>query len=506
MNNGNGAHSFNSATTTPLTTGQGAAPDSEQRIAPAMDFLPRRRDQTGNSAARQSAYSPPAFTGTPIEESDLAPGLRAIQAELPLAAAEIKDFHDRKLLPAFARHQSVIEHEHAVLEAQKETAQTINVAVDAERQRLETERENIVAPYLPALREFEDKLIPQAHDNAAGAVTTVGSVYLPDAPSEEAVLRHERRSRESVAAQLCLPWAEGDKGDFLASPMGTAATIGVGFLLGGSLGLAVHALTPYTLVTRWPVTLICAGLGYTIVYSIKRAVYMAWRHVGQDFYSRQPRRKWADSVKWATLRTAALLIVEVCTERQGLLATMQISHSIASLSGGSSDLSLGEQIASWVVPMVVSSGLLFWAADQGYLAGRHHEVLCRLTERQDEIWREEDSARRNDPDVQRALHAIAQVRDLIRRHGQFKARIAEAAAPLDARIAEVTARRVTVPEGLSTEAKHRIQDSRDDYLGAQAEFDQLWEQARREIEPTGSRWLHFTKSLFGSRHGGQRAL
>ena len=505
ISTGNGAQSTPADVYALPAIDPAAAPFANRRTAPPMDFWHRLRDRLGNRLAWGYAYSTPAVTGTPIEQTALAPALRVIEGEAPLMAAEIRDNHDRKLLPAYGNHRDVVRHEHAELEAQRAQALAINADVEAERLRWEAEREKAVAPHVPALRRIEDELLPQAHLDAASAASSVGGVYLPKDPSEACVLRHERRPLEAVAAELRLPWAPGDVKDIAVSPMGWLSLIGVGTLLGISLGVAVHALTSYTLATRWPVTLGCAALGITLTYAMKQAVRGAWRHVGQNYYSRQSRRKWATSLGAALLRTLGLLVVEVCRERQGLLATVQISHAIMGLSGGSSALSAADQVASWVIPMVISSALMLWAADQGYLEGRHHEALCRLAERQDEIWREEDAARRGDPGVQRALDAIARVRDLVRRHELQKGRIAEAAAPLEARIAEVTARKVAVPEGLSTEAKHRIQDSRDDYLGAQAEFNRLWEQARWEIEPTGARWSRFWRALFGFRRGRQRS-
>jgi hypothetical protein len=138
--------------------------------------------------------------------------------------------------------------------------------------------------------------------------------------------------------------------------------------------------------------------------------------------------------------------------------------------------------------MAISTAFLLWAADLGYLEGRHHEVLCRLNERQEDLWILEDTERRADPKVQAALHSIATVKKLQVRQSQLKQRIAEAAAPFESRIAEAMARMGKVPLTLSEEAMHRIQDSKDDVVGAQADFNKLWDEARRHIEPYGSFW------------------
>ncbi|BDI31516.1 hypothetical protein CCAX7_35670 [Capsulimonas corticalis] len=503
LTGGGSADYINSAPT--ASTAATALPVPARAPHPRMDWIPRLRDRWGNRLAWGYAYSLPVMGEAKIADTAREAALLRIEQEHPLLAGDIRDCHDRELMPARKEHEKAIAYEHSELARRNAEARTVNDMLVVERADWEARRDAATEPHVADVRNIEDHLLPTAHETTGRIVAAAGGFYDPENPSDACVLRHERRPLETIAAELKLPWAPGDSEETRASVWTWVCICATGVLLGIGLGLAVHMLAPYTLLTKWPVTLGCAAVGIPLAYAMKQAICGAWRHAGQNYYSRQPGTKWGLFLAGAFLRTALIITAEVCMERQGLLGVMNRNASAAALSSGTAGISVMDQLVSWIIPLVISTPLLFWAKDQGYLKGRRHEVDCRLRERQEEVWREEDAERRSDPRVIAALEAISHVRMLIGRRAALQGRIAEITAPFENRIAEILARRLATSEELSLDAKHRIQEIGDNVLGAQEKFNNLWEQARWEVEPSGSCWARFWRDVFGPRRAGRKS-
>ena len=99
--------------------------------------------------------------------------------------------------------------------------------------------------------------------------------------------------------------------------------------------------------------------------------------------------------------------------------------------------------------------------------------------------------------VQAALHALAHVREILRRRDGLAARIVALAAPFDAKIGELEGQRLSEREELDTPARHRIQDALDNFHGAQFTFDMMWEEAVADCEGVGGGWVRRLLCAFG---------
>ena len=151
--------------------------------APAPhDWLTRLRDKWGNRLGWSSVFSIPTVDDVPLEQTPLAPGLRAIEAQLPVRASTLHHFYDYKLRPALRRFWHVLAEETARLEAGNAFAAQRNAEITAQQQALEADRDLRTAPDRQALTALEDGPLTQAHEDAALKVAQAGGVYDPANP------------------------------------------------------------------------------------------------------------------------------------------------------------------------------------------------------------------------------------------------------------------------------------------------------------------------------------
>jgi len=468
--------------------------DGKIRAEPLMDKLPRPRDLKGNRLGWSFHFWEPMIASAiPIVETALNSALIGIEERTSgrslALVATIRDFHDRKLLPALRRHLDTIAFEEAELAKSKENAISVNCKVEETRAQLEEKRVQASSDLVEKLAALEDTELPEAQEIAGSLVAQAGGVYNSANPSDDCVLRHKRRPLEAIAADLKLPWAPGDKHEMIPGWIGGIALIAVSCLVGLSLALAVHLFTTYDIQRKWPLAAIAMVVGIGVTYASKQSVRGAWRHVGQAYYSAGAGRKWKGTICAAIVRTAAIVLIDIGLERQGLLATMQLNHLAITLSGGNMAMTGVDQLISWIVPAAISTALFLWSGDQGYLAGRHHEVMARLIKRQEDEWTARDEAIRSAPRTQAALEAIARVRRLLVQRDDLRRRIAEKEKPYDIRIQEELRKLRQVPESLSSEAKMRIQDTLDDLNGTQIRFNELWSELRNREEARSIYWI-----------------
>lgn len=489
-----------------------AAPDAPQALiaagrparteldAPAPhDLLTRLRDKQGNRLGWSSVFSVPTVEDVPLEQTPLAAGLRAIALDRPVRAAALHHFYDLKLLPALRRFWQVLAEEVGRLDAGNAFAERRNADVATGRETQEAARDAATAEDRQALKALEDGPLPAAHDDATVKVARVGSLYDPADPSDGCVLRHVRRPLEAIAAEQELPGPHGDAHAHLPGWLGWTLTALVGVLVGLSLGIVTHLLEADTVARHLPLAAAFAVLGFGLATAAKWAVRGAWYRAGQDYYLGCPRSKWGVMLAGAILRSLFVLAVDVVMERQGLLALMQLQTDTQALSGHAAGRSPVDELVSWVVPLAVTMAYLYCAGDAGYLDGRREEVRNRLISQQEGEWLAKDGIRRADGDVQSALHALAQVRELRRRQAALTARVGTLAAPFDARIAALEARRLPEREAMDEAARRRVQDALDNFHGAQHTFDVMWEEAAAECEGVGGWGRRLLRALGGYR-------
>lgn len=468
------------------------------------DLLTRLRDKWGNRLGWASVFSIPTVEDVPLEQTPLAPGLRAIAANLPVRAATLHHFYDVKLRPALRRFWDVLQEETARQEEANAFAQRRNAAITVEQQSLESERDAATLPDRQALTALEDGPLAEAHTVAAEKVAHAGGTYDPQTPSEECVLRHVRRPLEVHAAEASLPGPHGDPLAHLPGWLNWVLTAAVGSLVGLSLGIATHVLEADTLARHLPLAGGLAAFGVCLATLAERAVHGAWYRVGQDYYLGCPRSKWGTMLAVAVASSLLILGVDVFLERQGLLALMQLQADTQALAGHAVGRSLTDELASWVVPLVVTLAYLCCAGGTGYLHGRREEVRNRLVARQDREWADTDAARRADPIVQTALHALSHVREVLRRRDGLASRIAALAAPFDAKIADLEGQRLPEREEVDEAARRRVQDALDNFHGAQYTFDVMWEEALADCEGVGGGWASRLRRAFGGYRAPRR--
>ena len=496
---GNGAEiGARSGSIAPVQEARPAGTPADGSPVPAPhDLLTRLRDKWGNRLGWSSVFSIPTVEDVPLEETALAPGLRVIEAQIPVRAATLHHFYDMKLRPALRRFWQVLAEEGTRLEERNRFAAGRNGQITAEQTALEGQRDAATAEDRRALKALEDGDLLAAHAEAAQNVAKAGGWYDPNSPSEGCVLRHARTALEVIAARLGLPGPHGDAHAHLPGWLGWALTGIVGALVGLSLGIVTHVLEADTLGRHLGLAAGFVGLGFGLATVAKWAVRGAWYRMGQDYYLGCPRSKWGVLLAGAFLRSVFVLVVDVVMERQGLLALMQLQSDTQALTGHAVGPSLLDALVSWTVPLVVTLAYLYCAGDAGYLEGRREEVKNRLHARQEEEWAATDATRRSDPAVQAALHALSVVREMLRRRDALSARVAALATPFEAKIAALEGQRLPEREELDTAARHRVQDALDNFQGAQYTFDVMWEEAVGDCEGVGGGWMRRLLRAFG---------
>ena len=461
------------------------------------DLLTRLRDKWGNRLGWASVFSIPTIDDVSLEETPLASGLSVITAQSPVRAATLHHFYDFKLCPALRRFWHVLEEETARQAERNATAVQRNVEITAKQEALETGRDAATLPDREALTALEDGPLAEAHADASEKVARTGGTYDPQNPSEDCALRHSRRSLEVLAAEQSLPGPHGDTPAHMSRWFQAAVTAAVGTMVGLSLGIATNVLEADTLARHLPLAGIFIVLGICLAALSERAVHGSWYRVGQDYYLGCSRAKWATMIVIAVAVSLLVLGVDVFLERKGLLALMQLMSDTQALSGAAPSQSALEDIGSIVVPMVVSLPYLCFFGGIGYLDGRDQEVKNRLLARQDQEWMETDAARRADTVVQTALHALAHVREMLRRRDGLTARVTALAAPFDAKIAALEGERLPENEEIDDAARRRVQDALDNFHGAQYTFDVMWEEALADCEGVGGGWANRLRRAFG---------
>ena len=476
------------------------APGTDPKNA-EHDLKTRNRNERGDRLPWTYTYSIPTIEDMPLEKTPLARALGVIEAVMPGRAATLHHFYNGKLLDALHRFQKVRAEEEAAAADRDAYAVRTNAAIDEHQAELTQQRDAATQADRMALAVLEDQL-GAAHADAAEKVAKTGGTYDATSPNDDCVLRHAPMTEEVAAARQRLPGPHGDAHGHIMPAIGWFLTIVVGALIGVSLGIICHLLHASSLGRHWPTTLFCivAGVGFSI--GIKYAVRGLWYLIGQDYYLGVLTPKWRFIFWTALLVTLALLMFDASVERQGLLALAQLQSETAAVSQPGAPASappLIETLVPWFVALLVTLGYLVCAGFEGYLKGRQKEVLAQVRAYRDSEFAGTDTAVRADPVNQVALHAIAHVRELLRRHAAVASRIAETAAPFEAQIAALEQGRLSERLPLNEEARKRIQDALDNLHGAQGVFDAMFEEALSACEAHSSFWRRLLDLFLGYR-------
>lgn len=465
------------------------------------DLKTRNRNERGDRLPWSYTYSVPTIEDVPLEETPLAGALAVIEAVNPGRSATLHHFYNKKLLDALHRFQRVRAEEAAAAAERDAYAAQNNAEIGTHQGDLKQQCDAATEADRSVLTTLEDALAA-AHAATAEKVARTGGAYDPDNPSEDCVLRHTPMSEEIASARRRLPGPHGDAHGHVLPALGWFLTIVVGALIGISLGIICHLLHASSLARNLPTTLCCivAGVGFSI--GIKYAVRGLWYLTGQDYYLSVPTPKWRFVFWTAIVVTLALLTFDASVERQGLLALAQLQAETAAVSQPGVAVAappLIETLVPWFVALLVTLGYLVCAGFEGYLKGRQKEVLAQVRDYRDTEFALTDKAVRAEPVNQTALHSIAHVRELLRRQEALKSRIAETAAPFEARIAALEQERQPEKLPLDEAALRRVQDAMDNLHGAQENFDAMFEEALTECEERSSLWGRLLGAFLGYR-------
>ena len=468
------------------------------------DLKTRNRSTRGDRESWSYSYSIPTADADeiPLEHTPLLRALDIIEAVLPGRAATLHHFYNRKLGLAQKWHKATRREEEEALARRNTDCTAANLVLDEKQEALRRQRDEATRADREALAALDEPLM-QAHQAAAEKVAGTGGLYDPNDPAAGCVLRHTPRALEEVAADLGLPGPHGDARAHMVAWLGWFLAIVVGAFIGTSLGIITHVLHADCgyLTRHWPITLLCAVLGVGFSAAIKQGTRGLWYLVGQDLALAVPARRWRTVSCLASAGTLAFLVCDAATERQGLLALVQLDSRTAALSaaGPAPASSLLDVLVPWCIALLVTIAYLTCAGVEGYLKGRQEEVLNLARSHRQAEFTKLDAETRMEARTQDALHALSRVREILHRHERLRFRIAETAAPFEQRLEVLEAARETLRRSLDESALRRVQDALDDAHGAQGAFDGMFEEALEAAEAQSGFWHRLLNVFTGYR-------
>jgi hypothetical protein len=486
-NNGNGNGTHHGATV-PLSLPAAAAEKStpvkvlavDAATAPvgssmhhAGDLISRLRDKWGNRLPWFYSYNIPTIDGERLEDTPLAEALPHLIARFPVRSHQVHHFYNHQLLTAYRYLVALRAEEERKLLLLCEQGEQTNTALDTEFDRkTEEDRES-----LPGL----ELALQEAHLDAAAKVSRVGGGYDPENPTDHCVLRLFIPSPEAVAAQLQLPWTGSDASAKVSSWLSWMTTCIVGAMIGVSLGIMSHTLIASDLDARPGALMgfVAGGIGAAVLG--KYALFLSAREASQRYWLGRSAAQWVSFTVVAALVAVGVLIMDSTVEQHGLMAGIRMQQMAEALdSTGGSQRSEGG-VLYFMAALILTWGYVTTHLWQGYLHGRFdacRNLIQKEQAKQAQDW--EEAARQNDG-VRDALEMLARVRDLIRQEKKILTRITNVKADVDAR-------RVTLLSDLPDDGKRRLQDARDNFEGAQADFNGEWATLRDACEPLGGFW------------------
>ena len=448
------------------------------------DPIALRRDKEENPLQRDIiCYVTPPGDGEAVADTPKSQYLEMIAASNPMEAKYLHDFYDHRVRPLLTRYQDTVREETekvALLDADIERQ---NAALEAHRIDLEGERDEKTRRDREAVVEM-DKPLNDAHREAAKRTAFAGQGYDPNAPSPDAVLCHQKRALEAVAGDAGIPWTPGDASRRLPKWFLWALTAGTGVIFGLSLAIFGGFLDADAVEDSLKVVaggvfagfIVSAGGGWAIKHFSRAA---AERYYLAIFSGRGPLY-WVPSLVCAIGVTTLVIGMDAAIEFGGLLKAASLDRATGA---GAHTIPLG---LAYLVGMVITFGYALTYAREGALDGRYFPCLNRLTALQEAEFAQRDQEIRARAEVKEALAAIAIVRDVQREKTTLEARVAAVAAPFECELARLESLKRQPQREPSLEARRRIQDAHDKWLGANTNYDIRVNAALNALEPMNS--------------------
>jgi hypothetical protein len=446
------------------------------------DTLTRQRDAQGNSLAGTYAYDLPTVDDVPLEQTAWAHLVALAEKSNPALAYDLHAFYERKLRPSIHRVLDVRRQEEEAVSRRNAAASAHNKQLEAKIAKLRQDEQLLTQKDKAALAALEDPL-SRAHQEAAHRVALAGGFYDPQMPDPSCVLRHAPASLEALAAELRLPWTPDDEKARLPKALAYVLTVGVGLLIGVSLGIMGRFYTPDLLLRRWPLVLLFGVVGVVISMAAGESLKLFYKSVSERYWLGRPASSWVPLLAAALCFSLVLLVADSYVEQQGLMAIVRLEEAMRALSrhDGNHETPGFLYFLAGIILSLPYIGMNAW---HGYLLGRYQACLNRLIAERDRRYAAADAASRGQMEVQRALAAISHVHDLLRIKKTREEGIRVVQAQFQAEIDELTARRLNDKTELDDRARARIQDAVRNYHGAQRDWDQLLEEAKKYWVPS----------------------
>jgi len=466
-----------------------------------IDRLSRRRDRHGNRLPSRYAYQFPYGDDTPIDQTPLRRTGEVIGQQRPARASYLSYLKDHCVHPANARFEAARDEAEAEKTAWNALANSVNPAIDATQASLEQAADSAARPHRARAAALDGAVVT-AHDRATQAVAAMGRSYDPAVPTADALLAVERADLGECAAALGLPDPREDANAVFSPALSWLFTMGIGGLLGLSLGVVSGAIELAELATDYPAALLLSVLACGPAALMRKAIFLGHREASQRGSLGRP---WPERIGVTALALgfdAAVLAVDVLVERSGLLKALTSSSDLRSLSSG--PLHVASDPSTWAAALLVTLGYVATTAWEGYLAGRKSVLLNLLTQEQSERYRTDVEAHRQRPEVQKAVAAVQQVEVLLHRIAEHERQAVAAERPFRERIERLEGGRLDYQQDLTPQQCARIQDALDNLLGADAEFRSALERELELVEPQELGASDLFQQLFRSPYRGQQ--
>ena len=337
---------------------------AELGTAGENDPLPPPMDKDGQPKQRRIVFqSPVPPSARPVKETARQKSIDEIAKVFPGRGNELEADLDDGVQSA---RDHLLEDERVAWERlgnENAEVERRNLALEARRAELETERDQLLQPDKERLLKLGEPLA-QACGTAGATVTRAHGVFDPQNVDALVIRNSMAMPLPALAGRLALPLVPEDAR--FGEDMGRVLEIGSGMLFGTSMGLmagffevsALQGLRPGTLV----VWLIWMGLGAVVTTEASHALVASAAHTNELRWVGQSPKVWGPASLRTTLEATAVLAIWAMVDGNGIMKGVSL---LAANNGGS---------ANWLLP--VTAGLASVVGLVGFCLWRGKRQGC----------------------------------------------------------------------------------------------------------------------------------
>lgn len=451
-----------------------------------VDYELRLRDRYGNRMPWRWSFRGPVLTREDPYDSRLAMVFKAIEDLSPYEGGKVRwnyaNLVEMRRVAGLAEDFAWSE-----VEALNRQSVTSNERLECEAD-LERAAREIANERHAAETEDVEELILETSLAAIEAVANKGGWFDPTKPGPACLPLPEAPSEEEVGADIGKPLLRDDESVMLGQSEVKAVTVGVGALVGTSIGVTFGAVDFNSLIHHpGPGNLAAlaafAGGGY-LVATACGAVVEGASYLASESFCLGKRKSGFLWTSVAVAATAGLCILDATTGQQGLFKGADAEAGFNALGGASADSAshLGPVLASYIV----ASPYLLMRNFRGIFKGRRTEGYKVLSARR----KQHEAATKAFVDTdgyRNAVKAVGKVALLERRKGDLVARADKARTESEAREAELRAAIKPPLFRLTEYGSMLVQDVQDRLSGCLALFTEQLDAAHDAAAKP--RWL-----------------